>query len=101
MKTKWIDYAIEVIRSIFTGSASIKEIAEDIEGPEAYVAKVIAKLRKAGLIDDNYDLVKAPEQITVREVIEASNLNQPEGEISKRIQELMFSALEISIINVW
>lgn len=99
-KEKWLNYAMGILKACNSGSSSISRIASDINSPPAYTAKVIADLRRAKIIDENYELSKPPQQITVRQVIEASEDNDCQGPAAK-INTIILKSLEVPITQVW
>jgi Rrf2 family protein len=69
---------VELARRTSGGSVvSLAEIAERNEMPLAYLEHLVARLRKAGLVDSRrgarggYLLARPPEEITMAEIIEA------------------------------
>jgi Rrf2 family protein len=69
---------VELARRTHDGSVvSLAEIAERNEMPLAYLEHLVARLRKAGLVDSRrgarggYLLARPPHQITMAEIIEA------------------------------
>ena len=99
-KEKWLNYAIGTLKACSSGAGSIAHISSDINSPPAYTAKVVADLRRARLIDENYELVRPPQQITVRQVIEASEDNDCQGPAAK-INAIILKSLEVPITQVW
>jgi Rrf2 family transcriptional regulator, iron-sulfur cluster assembly transcription factor len=79
--TRKADYAIRGmihLASLPEGKvALIAEIAKSAEAPQAFLAKIFQKFRKLGLVASTrgarggFALARAPEQITLREVVEA------------------------------
>jgi len=100
IKEKWLDYAIKILDSCNKGSGSISHIADDIGGSESYIAKVVASLRNANLINQHYDLCKPIANITISEVMVASNSCQVDSETSRKILEIIIKSLNIPITEV-
>ncbi|MGH7272939.1 MAG: RrF2 family transcriptional regulator [Nitrospiria bacterium] len=79
--SKKIDYGLIAINYMASNEhasiANTKQIAEDYKIPVELLAKVLQKLAKKGLVHSQngpkggYTLAKAPNQITVAEVVEA------------------------------
>lgn len=98
IKEKWLDYAISTLKLCNFGTKSIKSIHSDIGGSRSYIAKVVAKLRNADLINERYELTKNAKQITVREVIEAGCASY---KTPSKICKIILKTLEIPITKVW
>lgn len=98
---KWIGYAIDILRAASSGTNTINRIAEEINSPPAYTAKIVAQLRNAGLITKEYELQKPLAQMTVREVYE---VNHPgivgATDASSKIQQIILQSLEIPLTQV-
>jgi len=101
IKEKWLNYAIATLKSCHSGFGSISDIADNVGGSASYIAKVIASLRSAHIIDKNYELTKQASQITVREIVESSGLCRPTKEISSKVLKIILKALEIPITQIW
>jgi len=79
--TRQADYALRAIiylsRMDQNSKASTKDIAEDQQIPPSFLAKIISQLSIAGLINTSrgarggVSLAKAPEKISILEVVEA------------------------------
>ena len=98
---KWLSYSISILKAVHTGSASLSAIADDINGPKAYIAKIVALLKRSKLINNDYQLTKPPDNITIREVVEIANTCNANNDISNKILHIMLKALEVPITNVW
>jgi len=101
IKGKWLNYAIATIKACDQGAGSGSQIADDVGGSPSYVAKVVASLRHANIIDNNYELTKPAKQITIREVVTASGHYQVEEGTAHKIFDIIFKALEVSVTHVW
>ena len=83
--TTWAEYglicALHLARRIDAGPVSGREIASQEKLPADYVEQILLRLRRAGIVDSTrgarggYSLAAAPEAITVRDVIKASELS--------------------------
>ncbi len=101
IKEKWLNYAIAVLKACDNGAGSIAHIADETGGSQSYVAKVIASLRHAGIIDKNYELSKPAAQITVRDVVESSGWMDTSNKTLRAISKLILTALEVPITQLW
>ena len=101
IKDKWLDYAIAIIKACQSGSGSISNISDDINKPQSYVAKVVASLRAAKIINGDYGLIMPASDITIRKLVEVSGSYQATSPVLDKVNELMLQALEISIKEVW
>jgi len=101
IKEKWLNYAIAVLKACDNGAGSIAHIADETGGSQSYVAKVIASLRHAGIIDKNYELAKPANQVTVREVVESSGWMDTSNKTLRQISKLILTALEVPITQLW
>ncbi|MDP6584525.1 MAG: hypothetical protein QF535_07695 [Anaerolineales bacterium] len=101
IKGKWLNYAIATIKACDQGAGSGSQIAEDVGGSPSYVAKVVASLRNAHIIDNNYELVKPAQQITIREVATASGCYQVDGDLAHKVFDIVFKALEVPVTSIW
>jgi DNA-binding IscR family transcriptional regulator len=101
IKGKWLNYAVAVIKACSQGTGSGSQIAEDVGGSPSYVAKVIASLRHSHIIDNNYELIKPANQITIREIAVASGCYSAEGEVAHKVFDIILKALEVPVTHVW
>jgi Rrf2 family protein len=82
--TTWAEYglicALRLARRAGEGPVTGREIAATERLPADYVEQILLRLRRAGLVNSTrgarggYSLARAPEEISVREVIAASEL---------------------------
>ena len=82
--TTWAEYglicALHLAKRAGEGPITGREIAAGERLPADYVEQILLRLRRAGLVNSTrgarggYSLAKAPEDISVREVIAASEL---------------------------
>lgn len=82
--TTWAEYglicALHLAKRAGEGPITGREIAAGERLPADYVEQILLRLRRAGLVNSTrgarggYSLSKAPEEISVREVIAASEL---------------------------
>jgi Rrf2 family protein len=82
--TTWAEYglicALHLARRAGEGPITGREIASSERLPADYVEQILLRLRRAGLVNSTrgarggYMLARAPEEISVREVISASEL---------------------------
>ena len=82
--TTWAEYglicALHLARRVGTGPVTGRDIAAKERLPADYVEQILLRLRRAGLVNSTrgarggYSLSKAPDEISVREVIAASEL---------------------------
>ena len=82
--TTWAEYglicALHLARRAGEGPITGREIAAGERLPADYVEQILLRLRRAGLVNSTrgarggYSLAKAPDEISVREVIAASEL---------------------------
>jgi Rrf2 family protein len=82
--TTWAEYglicALHLAKRAGEGPITGREIAAGERLPADYVEQILLRLRRAGLVNSTrgarggYSLAKAPEEISVREVIAASEL---------------------------
>jgi DNA-binding IscR family transcriptional regulator len=97
---KWLNYAVMIIKVIHTkGTGTITSISEEIGGSGSYIAKVVASLRKSGLIDKNYELPKRPEEITITELLNLKPID--ENDIKSKVSNIISKALEVPITEIW
>ena len=101
IKEKWLSYAIAVLKACNNGAGSIAHIADETGGSQSYVAKVIASLRHAGIIDKNYELSKPASQITIRDVVEVTGWINTNNKTLCKISEIILTALEVPITQLW
>jgi len=94
---KWIEYAIDILVAVDDGAQSIAGISENIDGSESYIAKVVAVLRKSGLIDKKYNLSKSLDDITVKEIVLLTHSYDRKNDLMDRITDRMLNSLNISI----
>ena len=96
---KWLNYTINTIKAIhLKGAGTISTISEEVGGSKTYLAKVIAALRKSGIIDKNYELIRNPEKIMVNELL-ARSKNSSLAVCN--ITDIMLKSVEIPITKVW
>lgn len=102
---KWIDYSIKILKAANNGANTIRLINDEVKGPPAFIAKVIAVLRRTEIIDAKYELVKPYSQITVRDLVEAHESHKIEDEpispIISKLDAKLMNALEISIADLY
>jgi Rrf2 family protein len=82
--TTWAEYgliaAVHLARRVGQGPVAARELAGQERLPHEYVEQILLRLRRAGLVQSvrgargGYLLARAPAAITVRDVIEASEL---------------------------
>jgi Rrf2 family protein len=82
--TTWAEYglicALHVARRVQDGPVSGREIAAQEKLPPDYVEQILLRLRRAGIVQSTrgarggYSLASAPQEISVRDVIKASEL---------------------------
>jgi len=82
--TTWAEYglicALHLARRAGEGPITGREIASNERLPADYVEQILLRLRRAGLVNSvrgargGYSLARAPEAVSVREVISASEL---------------------------
>lgn len=82
--TTWAEYglicALHLARRLADGPVTGREVAEKERLPADYVEQILLRLRRAGIVRSTrgarggYVLDRAPEAITVRQVIQASEL---------------------------
>jgi Rrf2 family protein len=82
--TTWAEYglicALHLAKRVGEGPITGREIAGGERLPADYVEQILLRLRRAGLVNSTrgarggYSLARAPEDISVREVIAASEL---------------------------
>ena len=97
---KWMSYAFRILGAVARGGSSINDIAEQIGGSPSYIAKVIAVLRKAGLMNNSYELARPLDQISASEVIVLADFGPIDDPIHKYIAELMLGGLNVSVRQV-
>jgi len=91
--TKAEEYGLRLVMSLAVdgGQLSIRELADREGLPEPTVAKVIAKLRKAGVVDaergrnGGYQLSVAPGELTLARVVEAFDETMFDAEFCDRM----------------
>jgi DNA-binding IscR family transcriptional regulator len=105
LKEKSIYYAIRIIKSASSGTDSILDISDEIGGSRTYVAKVVALLRKAELIDADYNV---RDNITLRDVVQAIDNLQPTDDmdveriaIMQKIVSKILESLDFPLSEVW
>lgn len=82
--TTWAEYglicALHLAKRAGEGPITGREIASSERLPADYVEQILLRLRRAGLVNSTrgarggYSLARAPEEVSVREVIAASEL---------------------------
>jgi len=82
--TTWAEYGIIVslhlARRVGDGPVAARDIAEQENLPADYVEQILLRLRRFGLVDSErgarggYSLAHSPEDITVKDVVDASEL---------------------------
>ena len=96
---KWLNYTVKTIKAIhLKGAGTIATISEEVGGSRTYLAKVIAALRKSGIIDKNYELIRPPEKIMISELLAHSKEQSP---IVHNITNIIMNAVSIPITQVW
>lgn len=80
--TTWAEYglivSLHLARRAGNGPVAARDMAEREKLPADYVEQILLRLRRAGLVDSvrgargGYLLARSPEEITVRDVLEAS-----------------------------
>lgn len=96
---KWIDYAIKTLEAADTGANSISHIHDQVGGSKTYLAKVIASLRRSGLIDKSYELPRSLDNISVRDVLLVDH-DGPEdsfSEITSHLKSRILQNLDFSV----
>ena len=91
--TKAEEYGMRLVMSLAVdgGQLSIRELADREGLPEPTVAKVIARLRKAGVVDaergrnGGYQLSASPEDLTLARVVEAFDETMFDSEFCDRM----------------
>lgn len=105
IKDKWIFYAISSIKAIRNGAGSVADIARDTPLSAnlsvTYLAKVVADLRRVGIIDENYTLQRVPQQITVLDLVMASGITSSPYVTSGKIQDIILKSLVFPITDIW
>ena len=72
--------ALHLARRLAEGPVTGRDIAESERLPSDYVEQILLRLRRAGIVSStrgargSYTLARAPEQISIRDVIEASEM---------------------------
>ncbi len=82
--TTWAEYglicALHLARRAGTGPVTGRDVAARERLPGDYVEQILLRMRRAGIVDSTrgarggYALARAPENISVRDVIQASEL---------------------------
>jgi Rrf2 family protein len=82
--TTWAEYglicALHLARRAGTGPVTGRDVAAREKLPADYVEQILLRMRRAGIVDSTrgarggYALARAPEHISVRDVIQASEL---------------------------
>jgi Rrf2 family protein len=82
--TTWAEYglivSLHLARRFGDGPVAARDMAEKEKLPADYVEQILLRLRRAGLVDSvrgargGYLLARSPEDITVRDVVDASEL---------------------------
>ena len=80
--TTWAEYglivSLHLARRMGNGPVAARDMAEREKLPADYVEQILLRLRRAGLVDSvrgargGYLLARGPEEITVRDVLDAS-----------------------------
>ena len=97
---KWILYALGVIKAVHGGASSIAAVAHEMDGSESYLAKVIATLRRGGLLSAEYELLKPYDQITFSDLLRAQDQAYYSSPIIAELSGHNYTALEIPIAQV-
>ena len=82
--TTWAEYglivSLHLARRVGDGPVAARDMAEKEKLPADYVEQILLRLRRAGLVGSvrgargGYLLARSPEDITVRDVVDASEL---------------------------
>ncbi|NCW45513.1 MAG: Rrf2 family transcriptional regulator [Gemmatimonadaceae bacterium] len=82
--TTWAEYglicALHLARRTGTGPVTGRDVAAREKLPGDYVEQILLRMRRAGIVNSTrgarggYSLARTPDQITVRDVIQASEL---------------------------
>ena len=90
---KWISYAVRVLKAVYGGANSIARISHEIDGSPTYLAKVIASLRKGGLLTEQTELTRPLDTIFISELAILADASPIEDSISKYIADSIVTAL--------
>jgi len=101
MKTKWVSYAIAILKSINSGAGTANNIAEDAAIPLAYARKVIATLRAKGVINENYDITQDVNTITVKDMFTIAGVDYGTTETEDKLIRSILDNMSIPISRVW
>lgn len=97
---KWIGYAFRILGAVAGGANSISSIAERVGGSESYLAKVVAVLRRAGLISTTYELSRSLDQIEARQIVKLADQSPIDDPIHNHLAGLMLAGLTVSVKQV-
>ena len=99
---KWLRYALDIIRAVDDGASSIAEIADEVDGSQSYIAKVVAALRRDGMISKDYELLHKPSDISVKYLVGVANSYDPNADPIEKISAIMLDSLDdVGIDEVW
>lgn len=90
---KWIAYAVRTLKAVQGGTNTIARIAHEIGGSQSYLAKVIAVLRKGGLLNEQTELTRALDSIFVSELVALADPSPVEDTISQYINNALLRGL--------
>lgn len=102
IKEKWTKYAILIIKALyFNHCRTAKEISEETSIPLAYCNKVIASLRKANIIDDEYEFIMSVDDITLADIILLSGPHIESDSLSIKLFDTIIGKLTIPITKLF
>lgn len=90
---KWIAYAVRTLQAVEGGANTIARIAHDIGGSQSYLAKVIATLRKGGLLTEQTELTIPLDSILISRLVILADPNLVEDSINRYIAQQLLSGL--------
>lgn len=96
---KWIAYAIRTLKAAQGGANTITRIAVEVGGSQSYLAKVIAILRKGGLLNEHTELIKPLDQIYVSQLIQLVHPSNADDSICKYVEACMLNSLRTVSID--
>jgi len=93
---KWIEYAILILNAINEGASTTTEIFDAIKPnvKKSYGLRVVAALRRNGLIDIHYNITKKFKDITVSDILRSTDIYGGSSQMTKTIIDVTLDKLE-------
>ena len=95
---KWIKYSILALKEIGNGAISADEISDNTGAPPCYMRKVLASLRRNGLVN-KYELTKGLSSITLKDIVAISTVDYKD-QVSNSIASNILDRLDFPITDI-